>query len=373
MRMTPSRDGLWACALLISLAASVTLAGCGGGESAQAQRPSGPGNGEGRPEQPPVPVTVEPASRGTITTSYAATATLEAEKQAEILARVAGVVQRIPAEEGDLVTTGTALLHIENDEYRLRVQQAQADRERLGAMYERQAQMVAQSLISQETYDDTRTQLEAAEAGEELARLNLSYTTVEAPFEGVIVRRLVDAGQTVQVGTPLFELADFSPLLARIHVPAKEFRRLQADQPVRLTIDSDGTELSGHIRLISPTIDPQTGTIKLTVEIHSYPAHVRPGDFAHASVTTERRENALLVPRPSVMSEKGEDVVFVVVGDVAERRVVELGFLDAEHAEILSGVQEGEQVVSRGQRTLKHGSPVRILEDGFAAPGENAS
>lgn len=372
MRTTPSLDGLRAGLLLIALASTVVLSACSGGESAQAQRPGG-GNGAGRPEQPAVPVTVEPASRGSIATSYAATATLDAEKQAEILARVAGVVQSIPAEEGDRVAVGAALLRIENDEYRLRVQQAQADRERLEAMYTRQAQMVEQSLISQETYDDTRTQLEAAEAEEELAQLNLSYTTVKAPFEGVVVQRLVDVGQTVAVGTPLFSLADFTPLLARIHVPAKEFRRLEADQPVQLRLDSDGTELSGHIRLVSPTIDPSTGTIKLTVEIHSYPEHVRPGDFAHASVTTERHDDALLVPRAAVLSEKGEDVVFVVVDGLAERRVIELGFLDSEHAEIVGGVDEGEQVVSRGQRTLKHGSPVRILDDGFAAPGETSS
>lgn len=355
------------------------MCGCGGGEDAQAQNPphgGGPGgrrtaHGE-RPEQPPIPVATAKAERGSIATSYAATATLEAEKEATVLARVNGVVETLSAEEGDRLDAGEALLQVDNDEYRLRVAQARANREKLEAVFKRQSEMAERKLVSQEEFESTRSELAAAKAAEELAFLDDGYTSVKAPFAGIVTRRFVDLGQNVQAGTELFTIADFDPLLARIHVPAKEFGRLQRDQPVRLRLDSNGTALRGRIRLISPVIDPTTGTIKLTVEIGEVPPSVRPGDFAHAFIVTERRENALLIPRDAVISEKGEDVVYVALDDLAERRIVSLGFQDELHAEILDGVAEGEDVVVKGQRSLKHGAPIKILDGGFA-PAERQS
>jgi RND family efflux transporter MFP subunit len=159
-------------------------------------------------------------------------------------------------------------------------------------------------------------------------------------------------------------LADFDPLLARVHVPAKEFRRLLADQPVELTLDSVDQRLQGRITLVSPIIDPQSGTIKVTIEISSYPAGVRPGDFAEVRIVTDSHDRALLVPRLAVISEKGEDVVYVAAADsTAERRVVTLGFTDNDFAEVMAGVQAGEPVVVKGQRSLKHGAPLKILAD----------
>jgi membrane fusion protein (multidrug efflux system) len=367
---------------LVAILATLALflgAGCSGGEDAQAQNPphgggsGGQGGGRGeRPEQPPIPVAIATAERGNIATSYAATATLEAEKEATVLARVNGVVETLFAEEGDQLRAGEPLLQIDNDEYRLRVAQARANREKLEAVFKRQSEMAERKLVSEEEFESTRSELAAAKAAEELAFLDDGYTSVKAPFSGIVTRRFVDVGQNLQAGTELFTIADFDPLLARIHVPAKEFGRLQKEQPVRLTLDSDGTELRGHIRLISPVIDPTTGTIKLTVEIATVPAAVRPGDFAHAFIVTERRENALLVPRDAVISEKGEDVVYVALDELAERRVVSLGFVDELHAQILDGVSDGEAVVIKGQRSLKHGAPIKILDGGFA-PAERQS
>jgi len=206
--------------------------------------------------------------------------------------------------------------------------------------------------------------------------MNLSYTEVRAPFAGRITQRMVDVGQNVSVGMPLVTLADFHPLLARVHVPSREFNRLQQNQAVQLTLDSDGTAIPGRIKLISPVIDPTSGTIKLTIEIPDYPVETRPGDFAEVRVVTERRPQALLVPREAVVTDQGEQVVYLVTagqgergGQVAERRVIELGFTDDSHAEILSGLKDGEEVVVRGQRSLKHGMPVRVLDDQPTAAG----
>lgn len=356
---------MWIAPSLV-LAVAVALGACGKGEgTGQAQGAGTPGGapGNGAPKQPPVPVAVAAAATGTIASYYTATATLAADKEAEMLSRVNGVVQKLLCEEGDNVAEGQELLLIDNDEYRFRLEQAEADRKELETRMERMQKMRDQDMVSAEEYETVVNDLAAAKAAEGMARLNLSYTRVTAPFAGRVVTRSVDPGQTVSVGTALFVLADFQPLLARVHVPSKEFNQLKPDQPVDLALESSGTKLKGRIRLVSPTIDPTSGTIKVTVEINEYPAGVRPGDFAQVSIVTERRYQSTLVPKIALVNDRGEQVVFVSQADTtAERRVVEVGFQDDQNAEILAGVTVGDRVVVKGQRSLKNGAAIKVLD-----------
>lgn len=359
---------------LLALLALPAVGGCGRGGKSGQPTPAGAGAGAAAAAEQALPVAVQPAALGDIARHYQATATLEAEKEAVVLARVTGVVERLLAEEGDDVREGQALLVVANDEYRLRVAQAEARTANLRARFERLEAMVAGQLATEEEFQAARADLASAEADEGLARLNLSYTTVTAPFSGRVTARRVSVGQNLAQGTELFALADLHPLLGRVHVPAKEFARLQAAQPVELVLDSDGTRLDGRIKLVSPVIDPSSGTIKLTIEVDSYPPGTRPGDFAQVRVVTERREGVVLVPREAVLSDKGETVAYVVpaaAGDAApsaERRVVTTGFTDDTRTEVTGGLVAGEQVVVRGQRSLKNGAAVRILAADAVVP-----
>jgi membrane fusion protein (multidrug efflux system) len=363
--------------LSVVLVIVLLVAACGGRDQSAPQAgaqagqaggsgPAGSGGGLGAATLPPAPVVVAPVAVGPIASYYRATASLEAEKQAEVLARAVGLVEAILVEEGDAVAAGQPLLRIDNDEYRFRVEQAAARTAQVAAAFERLSQMRAEQLASEQEFESARADLASAQAEEGLARLNLSYTTVVAPFAGVVTQRLVDPGQNVGAGTPLFRLAAVQPLLARVHVPSREFRQLQVNQEVQLVLDSTRERLTGRITLISPVIDPSTGTIKVTVEVPRYPAGTRPGDFAEVRIVTELREEAILVPRVAVVIEKGESVVYAALGGEeprAERRVVTVGFTDDDRAQILTGLAPGDQVIVKGQRSLRHGQPLRIVED----------
>ena len=217
--------------------------------------------------------------------------------------------------------------------------------------------------------ETAETEYNTAVAEMELAKLSLSYTTVRAPFAGKVVERMVDPGQKVRSDTPVFHLSDFRSLLAKVYVPSKEFKNLKIDQGVNLVLDSSKEVMKGRIKLVSPVIDPATGTIKITVEVSDYPANTRPGDFSEVQVITDTHPNVVLVPRFAVITDHDEQVVFIATeDDTAERRPVEIGYTDDDHAEVTSGIKVGERVVVKGQRRLENGTILKILDDGSKAP-----
>ncbi len=355
---------------LLALTLPLGLSGCG--DAAGGGLPT---RGQGDPIRRAVPVAITAVTTGRITSVYQATATLEVEKDADVVARVEGIVQAIDletVEEGMDVKLDQALLRIEPEEYRLRLDLATAKAANLQSKYDR-IRNLPKDLISLENLETARSELATARAEEGLAKLLLSYTVVRAPFEGTIVQRHVDVGQKVSLDERLFKLADLSVLLARVMVPSKEFKKLQVDQTVDLVLDSDRSTLNGRVKLVSPTIDPTTGTIKVTVAVHDNVESARPGDFVTVKIVTEERLGSKLVPKSAVLSDKGDRIVFTTTGETAERRVVDVGFTDDVHAEILAGLDPGEHVVVRGQRSLKHGSPLKVLEDPARGSGSSAA
>jgi membrane fusion protein (multidrug efflux system) len=329
--------------------------GCGGGEG-EATAAASPGPAR------TIPVAIEEIGIGAASSYYVSTASLEAKNYAQILARTTGTIRRLVHEEGDDVSAGDTLLLIEDDEARLRVQQAEANLETARAEHDRRRAMLENELLSPEEFGTTENTLRIRESDHELAKLELSYTRVQSPFDGRVVRRLVDLGANVSPGTPLFEIMDVNPLLARVYIPAKRMGFVAPGQKMEITLDSSGTVLTGDVSLVSPIVDPTTGTVKVTAEIFEYPEGTRPGDFAHVRIVTARHENTKLVPSRAIFEEQGQNILYVTDGTKAERRVVETGFVDGDYTEVLDGVETGELVVVKGQRQLREGIGVEVLE-----------
>lgn len=362
------------CAALLVLLAAASLAGCGGAGDDTAQAAPGAGAEGGAPGEPrpAVPVAVERAERGAASSYYTTTATLEAASHAELLARTTGVVREILHEEGDTVEKGALLLRLEDDEAQLRVQQAEANYRLAQAEYDRRKAMLDGGLLSDGDFDTTKSNLEVRESELGLAKVALAYTQVTAPFAGRVVRRHVDLGASVAPGTPLFDLMDVTPLLAKIHIPAKRMGFVEVGQPIQITLDGTDEPLVGVVSLVSPIVDETTGTVKVTAEIRDYPAGTRPGDFAQARIVTARHEDAVLVPSGAIFEEQGENIAYAVEDGKAVRRVLQTGFVDGDHTEVTDGVAEGDLIVVKGQRQLRPDGEVEILEgppDVLAAAG----
>lgn len=309
-----------------------------------------------------IPVEITIPTRGDIHASYSGTAPIEAFADAIVIAKAGGEVREILVEEGDDVTTGQILARLDGDRLRLEMQEAEANLHKLRRDYQRNVDLKDKSLISDGDFEEVLFDMDALQAAYDLAKLEYSYTEIRAPIDGVISERFIKVGNTIDINAETFEVTSLEPLISYLHVPEREFRRIKKGQTATIAIDAlaDNT-FHGTVARISPVVDPQTGTFKITIEVIDETRFLKPGMFGRIDIVHDVHTNALLVPRSAVIEAGGQSSVFIVADDVAERRLVATGFSDNGQVEILNGIADNDQVVVVGQTSLKDGSKVSII------------
>lgn len=357
---------------LLALAISLALAGCGGSEpaaegdadAAKAEETAQAEGKDGKPEEKKaeaVPVEVAAVAKRAISASYSGTANLEAPSEAQVVAKTSGVLLQLLAEEGDQVKAGQVLARIDPDRPRLEMERARATMRKLENNYRRSQELLASKLVSAEASDQIRYDLEAARAAYEMAQLELSYTNIVAPIDGVIASRSVKPGNLIQLNSSLFRIVDDSRLEAVLNVPERDLATMQEGLAVRMTADAmPGKVFEGVIDRVSPVVDGGSGTFRV---VTAFPGGegLRPGMFGRIEVVYDQRADALTVPRIALLEGEGETAVYVVREGKAVRTPVETGHLSGELAEIRKGLSEGDQVVTAGKITLRDGAAVEVL------------
>ncbi|MFQ5639190.1 MAG: efflux RND transporter periplasmic adaptor subunit [bacterium] len=318
-----------------------------------------------------IPVQVAVAKRGDISTFLLQTTTIEAQRQVDILAKVAGQVVKLPVEEGTRVKKGDLVAQLDEAELKIDFMQAEVRLETDKTTLQRAQNMLEKNLIAEENYETTRLQYESSKAAYEAARLRLDYTSVRSPIDGVITLRNVEIGQRVNINQSLFTVADFNPLRAKIYVPEKDMGRIFKGQAAKITVEAEpGLEFSGVVKMVSPVVDPASGTSKVTIDIDEHQGKLKPGMFASVFISTETHKNALLVPKKALILESDVDQVYIYKDGNAHKVNLKLGFASGDDIEILSGLKDGDQVVTIGQEGLREGLPIRIPGQEAAVAGQ---
>ncbi len=313
-------------------------------------------------ESPPIPVETSRPERGDVFAVYTGTAPIEAFAEADVIAKVAGEVRELLVEEGDSIRAGQVLARLDGDRLRLELNESAARLRKLERDFERNVNLRDKGLISEGDFENIKFEMEALEASHNLASLELDYTQIRAPIGGVISERFVKLGNTVAVDEPLFRVTSLDPLVAYLHVPEREYSNLRAGQPVGIRIDAlSGPPVVAEVTRVSPTIDPETGTFKLTIEIRDEARRIKPGMFGRIGVVYDSHANALKLPRSALVEDMNQPSVFVVEDGLAKRRYVETGFSDRGMIEIVSGLGDDEDVITVGQIGLKDGASVTVI------------
>ncbi len=301
---------------------------------------------------------------------------LVAPQHAELSAEVDGRVTELMLVEGQSVTAGDPLLELDPAKRRLElaaarahVSEAAASVENVRRQVSRQRELQARNISSQSALDDSETELRLAHAKLAAAKADLGVesraleeATVRATFDGMVVRRMVSLGEYVQVGRSLVEIVSLNPIEVEFRVAEidSSFVRLGQEVAVHVAPYPDRS-FGAKVTVISPTIDPNTRTLRVKAVVDNAEGLLRPGLFARADLGLSVHEGVAVVPSSAVLQRVDGSVVFVLDGaDRATRRVVQLGSFQEGRVEVTKGLQAGDRVLVRGHADLLDGQQVRL-------------
>ena len=327
---------------------------------------------------PPPQVRVALPVQQEVTRYVEATGNTAAVNSANLVARVAGFLQGIEYRDGDEVKQGATLFIIEPEPYKLKLEQAQAGEaaaqatlKQAEAEYDRQVELASRQIASKSTLDNATAnrdsalaKLKQAKVDTEQAAINLGYTEVKAPFDGIVTARLVSLGELVGASGPtqLATIVATDPIYVNFNVGEQEVLRMREEikrqgltpqdlkkVPVEVGLQSEEDyPHKGTLDYAAPTVSQATGTLAVRAILPNPNRTLLPGYFVRVRVPYER-QNALLVPEVALGSDQsGRYVLTVGKDNVVEQRNVTIGPKVGDLRVIETGLKPDEQVVIDG-------------------------
>ena len=370
--------------------------------------------GQGRPAAAARQVKTTAVAETPFGETVTANGTLAAYDQTTVSVKVPGRVRVISVDLGSVVSRGQVIANVDSEDYRLRVQQAEASlaqaRARLGLSPEgnddrvdpeqtatvrqaravldearfnrdRAARLVEQGIIAKAEFDSATAVFKVAEgryqdAYEEirnrqgvlaqrksevaLARQQLKDTNVVAPIDGVVQEKRTSVGEYLAAGAPVVNIVRMDPLRLRAQVPERESRAIHTGQDVRVTVEGDTNIYLGKIMRLSPVIAEQNRMLMVEADVRNN-GKLRPGSFAHAEIVTNDAKMAVTVPNNAIVTFAGIEKVIVVQNGKALEKPITTGRRNAEFTEIVSGISVGEKVIV-DPGNLQSGQAVEVVD-----------
>lgn len=371
-------------------------------------------NTPGNESKEPRAVKVAQIGEITLEQMVTVTGTLAAYDQATVSAKVPGRMKSIAVDLGSVVRKGQIIAQIEQQDYQLRLQQAEAalaqararvglspegkddriDPEKTGTVrqaqailddaklkFERARNLLQRGVLAQAQLDAAEAEYKVAvsryqDAVEEIrnrqalvvqrrseleiARQQLVDSSIYAPFDGIVQEKRASIGEYLAAGAPLVNIVRMDPLRLRAEVPERESRNVRVGQQVRVSLEGDSNVYMGKIARISPTITAQNRVLMVEAEVHNN-GQLRPGSYARAEIVSANNTSAVGVPVNAIISFAGIDKVILVQDSKAVEKPITLGRRTAEWAEVISGLKTGDTVVIN-PGNLQSGQPVVVTE-----------
>lgn len=365
---------------------------------------------ERKVQEASLPVKVTDAHRGDLIITLKSPGEAVTSMNIVVKAEVGGLIEKLNVEESQHVKRGELLAELDDTEYRLNLERQEAARLKVlsdylvekrfsdkGELsvavdekgvqeakdaYEKERQQYREGKISQEEYEKASKNyemvlIESGKMKEEVlaaaknltqneiavkeAQLTLEKTKVRAPFSGIVFDIQVSPHERVSAGTELFTLVNIDRIHVQARVLESEIGKMRVGREVDLKFSAyPGKIFKGKVKAISPVVNPDDRTCKVTIDVANPEEEIKPGMHAEVEIAAEIYEDRLLIPQDAVLVRMGRKLAFVVEEGIAKWRYIEVGIENEDYAEVLDGVKEGETVIIEGHFTLAHDANVRI-------------
>jgi membrane fusion protein (multidrug efflux system) len=300
-----------------------------------------------------------------------AVGSLTAVQGVTVAAEMPGKVTQIAFEPGSMVKKGELLLKQDTSSEQAQLPGAEASVTLAKANLERARELLAQKIISQAEFDSAEASFKVAVAAAESIRATIGKKTLRAPFAGRLGIRLVNLGQILQEGDPVVSLQTLDPIYVDFLLPQQQLAEIRTGLPVRVTTDAlPGQRVEGFITTINPEVDAATRNIRLQAKVSNPEGQLRPGMYVTVAVVLPRREQVLAIPATAVLYAPYSDSVFVVEEKKAEaggqlekllrQQFVRLGEKQGDFVAAISGLKEGETIVTTGVFKLRNSQVVMV-------------
>lgn len=309
-------------------------------------------------ELPVATVSVATAGAGDRRATEEWVGTVRSKVRAALEAKVSGRIARMVAVPGQEVKAGQVLVEIDAQEIRARAEQAQAVLQQAEKERTRFATLLKQEAVTQSEFDAVEARFRVARSAVAEAETMLGYLTVTAPFDGVVTRKLAEAGDFASPGRPLVEVEDLRALRFEVDVPVTQAARVKLGDRPKVSVGAPAQELTAEVSEIDPAADPVSRTVRVKLELPAV-AGLRAGSVGRLALETG--EAALLsVPTNAVFARGQMELTFVVTNARAHLRLVRTGRSFGADREILAGLDPGEQVIIEGAAALVDGQRVQV-------------
>jgi multidrug efflux system membrane fusion protein len=326
-------------------------------------------------KQPP-PVTVSHPQMESVTAYLDLTGTVSASRSVNLVARVPGYLQAVDFADGAFVKKGQLLFVIEPKPYEEQLKLNEATLLQAKSEYDRQLDLVRQNATSVASVEKWRSQRDQAEAQVALAKINLGYTHVTAPFDGLMGRHLVDVGNMVGAtgDTKLATLEQISPIYVYFNINERDALRIRkairaggrkaraevGKAPVFVGLQNEeGYPHQGALDFINPGVSTSSGTIQMRAVLPNRNRALFPGLFARVHIPLGEPKPMLVVPNLAIGNDQEGDYVLVLgPGNIVARRSVVKGPLVGSNCAIESGLTAEDRVIVKGIVNARPGNKV---------------
>jgi membrane fusion protein (multidrug efflux system) len=320
---------------------------------------------------PPQTVSTMTAQSQQWATRLKAVGSTRAVNGASLSFQVAGIVSAIHFESGSHVKKGTPLIELNSAEDVAHLEALKATASLAQITYDRDKALVQSHAVSQQTVDTDLANLKNDQAQVEQQRALVDYKTINAPFAGRLGIRQVDLGQYVAAGTAVVSLQQLDPIYVDFYLPQQALAQIKVGQDVTATVDTFPNEkFTGKVSSINALVDTATRNVQVRATITNSDEKLLPGMFAAVEIDVGAPQDYVTLPKTAIAYNSYGNIAYVVQNlsrnaqgeqqGVAQQTFVTTGPTRGDQVAVLSGIKDGDVVVTAGQVKLRNGVPVTI-------------
>lgn len=315
----------------------------------------------------PVGVVVAPAVTVDFPYRLEALGTAQANESVELTSKVSEVVTAIRFEEGQDVKGGDVLVELHNAEALANVSEAKAQLADARTQYQRAQNLWERRAVPESELQRLEALVDAAAARLLAAEARLADTVIRAPFSGRVGLRRISVGALLTPGTVITTLDDVDTVKVDFAIPETHLAPMRPGLAVTVrSVAYADREFAGTVTGIDTRVDPVTRSIMIRAALPNPERLLKPGMYLNVEVVNDERRS-LMLPEQAIVPEREEQYVFVVAGNMTEKRRVVTGRRRPGEVEIVDGVREGELVIIEGTQKVDEGTEVRVLRTGTAS------